>query len=232
MVRFVRNAHGCRVHDQALTTKASVISQILPSLPENIFFVPAHPIAGTEKSGPEHGFRELFINRWCIITPLENQQEKYQIAIKKLENFWTNCGSKVAHMTAAHHDKIFAIISHVPHLIAYSIVGTASDLETVTQSEVISYSASGFRDFTRLAASDPTMWRDICIHNKEAILEMLARFSEDLSALQRAIRWEDSETLFSLFSRTRKIRQSIIDAGQDTKAPDFGRQYLSNLPPK
>ncbi len=182
---------------------------------------PGHPLAGAEKSGPDSGFAELFENRWCIFTPLE---ETEPAALERLAEFWRRCGANIDTMDPAHHDMTLAIVSHLPHIIAYNIVGTADDLQTVTKSEVIKYSASGFRDFTRLAASDPTMWRDVCLHNKDAILEMLARFSEDLASLQRAIRWGDGEKLFDLFTRTRAVRRSIIEAGQDTDAPDFGRQ--------
>ena len=203
--------------------KQSVIRDTQPHLPAGVHLVPGHPVAGTEHSGPDAGFAELFRNRWCILTPIGRASDE---AVQKLSRFWEACGSRVDTMDPDHHDKVLAIVSHLPHIIAYNIVGTADDLETVTQSEVIKYSASGFRDFTRLAASDPTMWRDICLHNKDAILEMLARFSEDLSALQRAIRWGDGETLFNLFTRTRAIRRSIIDAGQDVAAPDFGRQVV------
>ncbi len=169
-------------------------------MPEGVHFIPGHPIAGTEQSGPDAGFPTLFDQRWCILTPSEDTDPE---ALEKLSAFWRACGSDVDTMDARHHDLVLAIVSHLPHLIAYNIVGTADDLETVTKSEVIKYSASGFRDFTRLAASDPTMWRDVCLHNKDAILEMLARFSEDLSALQRAIRWGDGQMLFDLFTRTR-----------------------------
>jgi len=203
------------------STKRSVIEQMKPELPDTVHFVPGHPLAGTEHSGPDAGFADLFRNRWCILTPIGRADEE---AIEKLTLFWEGCGSRVDKMDADHHDMVLAIVSHLPHIIAFNIVGTADDLETVTKSEVIKYSASGFRDFTRLAASDPTMWRDVCLHNKDAILEMLARFSEDLSALQRAIRWSDGQALFDLFTRTRAIRRSIIDAGQDVAAPDFGRQ--------
>lgn len=202
------------------STKASVIAQMQPELPDNINFIPGHPLAGTEYSGPDAGFADLFINRWCILTPLPNSNEA---AIEKLTAFWQACGAKVDHMDPAHHDLVLAIVSHLPHIIAYNIVGTASDLEKVTNSEVIAYSASGFRDFTRLAASDPTMWRDICLHNSEAILEMLSRFSEDLASLQRAIRWGDGDALFDLFTRTRAVRRGIIEAGQEIDSPDFGR---------
>ena len=205
------------------STKASVIAQMQPHMPENVHFIPGHPIAGTERSGPDAGFAGLFEGRWCIFTPIPGTDET---AIKKLRHFWETLGSRVDEMDAAHHDKVLAIVSHLPHLIAYNIVGTADDLETVTESEVIKYSASGFRDFTRLAASDPTMWRDICLHNRDAILEMLSRFSEDLSSLQRAIRWGEGDKIFELFSRTRAIRRSIVEAGQDVDTPDFGRHAL------
>lgn len=202
------------------STKGSVIEQVGPHVPDGVHFVPGHPLAGTEKSGPDAGFPTLFDERWCILTPPDGTD---QDAIDKLTSFWQGCGSNVDIMDAKHHDLVLAIVSHLPHLIAYNIVGTADDLETVTKSEVIKYSASGFRDFTRLAASDPTMWRDVCLNNKDAILEMLARFSEDLSALQRAVRWGDGDKLFDLFTHTRGVRRSIIDAGQETDAPDFGR---------
>lgn len=205
------------------STKASVIAQMQPHIPEGVHFIPGHPLAGTEKSGPDAGFADLFRNRWCIFTPLPGTDPA---ALEKLSTFWRRCGSNIDTMDAAHHDMTLAIVSHLPHIIAYNIVGTADDLETVTKSEVIKYSASGFRDFTRLAASDPTMWRDVCLHNKDAILEMLARFSEDLASLQRAIRWGDGEKLFDLFTRTRAIRRSIVEAGQDTDAADFGRQAV------
>jgi cyclohexadieny/prephenate dehydrogenase len=202
------------------STKASVIRQIAPHVPEGVNFVAGHPIAGTEHSGPDAGFSDLFDGRWCILTP--NGQADAN-AIQTLRQFWETLGSKVDEMDPEHHDKVLAIVSHLPHIIAYNIVGTAADLETVTESEVIKYSASGFRDFTRLASSDPTMWRDICLNNKDAILEMLARFSEDLAYLQRAIRWGEGDKLFDLFTRTRAVRRSIIEAGQDIAAPDFGR---------
>ena len=202
------------------STKRSVIEQMAPHIPEGVHFIPGHPIAGTEQSGPDAGFAELFRNRWCILTPPEGTDPA---AMAKLTAFWEACGSTVDTMDAEHHDLVLAIVSHLPHIIAYNIVGTADDLEAVTKSEVIKYSASGFRDFTRLAASDPTMWRDVCLYNKDAILEMLARFSEDLAALQRAIRWSDGEKLFDIFTRTREIRRSIVEAGQDTAVPNFGR---------
>jgi cyclohexadieny/prephenate dehydrogenase len=205
------------------STKSSVIAQMAPHMPEGVHFIPGHPLAGTEKSGPDAGFAELFTNRWCILTPLEGTDPD---ALARLSTFWQACGSNIDTMDPQHHDMVLAIVSHLPHIIAYNIVGTADDLEAVTKSEVIKYSASGFRDFTRLAASDPTMWRDVCLNNRDAILEMLARFSEDLSSLQRAIRWGDGEKLFDLFTRTRAVRRSIIDAGQEVDAPDFGRQVL------
>ena len=202
------------------SVKTAVVRDVGPHIPAGVHFIPAHPIAGTEQSGPDAGFAELFDGRWCILTPPENTDAT---AIEKLRTFWTRLGSQVEVMDAKHHDLVLAITSHVPHLIAYNIVGTADDLATVTQSEVIKFSAGGFRDFTRIAASDPTMWRDVFLNNKDAVLEVLGRFSEDLSALQRAIRWGDGDALFNLFTRTRAIRRSIIDAGQDSAAPNFGR---------
>ena len=207
------------------STKRSVIEQMQPHMPAGVHFIPGHPLAGTEKSGPDAGFADLFDNRWCIFTPLPGTDPQ---ALERLSEFWRRCGSNIDVMDPEHHDMVLAIVSHLPHIIAYNIVGTADDLQAVTQSEVIKYSASGFRDFTRLAASDPTMWRDVCLHNKDAILEMLARFSEDLSSLQRAIRWGDGDKLFELFTRTRAVRRSIIDAGQDIDAPDFGRQAVEH----
>lgn len=205
------------------STKGSVIAQMAPHMPQGVHFIPGHPIAGTEYSGPDAGFVGLFKSRWCILTPPAGTDET---AKGQLRAFWEALGSDVEEMDPEHHDKVLAIVSHLPHIIAYNIVGTADDLETVTESEVIKYSASGFRDFTRLAASDPTMWRDVCLHNKDAILEMLSRFSEDLAYLQRAIRWGDGDKLFDLFTRTRAIRRSIIQAGQDTDMVDFGRHAL------
>lgn len=202
------------------SVKSAVIRDVTPHVPEGVHFIPAHPIAGTEQSGPKAGFAELFDGRWCILTPPEGGDDA---AIAKLKAFWEALGSQVEVMDARRHDLVLAITSHLPHLIAYNIVGTADDLETVTEGEVIKFSAGGFRDFTRIAASDPTMWRDIFMNNREAVLEVLGRFSEDLSHLQRAIRWGDGDTLFNLFTRTRAIRRSIIDAGQDTAVPDFGR---------
>ena len=182
--------------------------------------MPAHPVAGTENSGPDAGFPSLFLNRWCILTPPEGTDPT---AIARTRQFWEGMGALVEVMSAQHHDLVLAITSHLPHLIAYNIVATAADLEEVTNSEVIKYSAGGFRDFTRIAASDPTMWRDVFLNNREAVLEMLGRFSEDLSALQRAIRWGDGDALHALFTRAREVRRGIIAAGQDTASPDFGR---------
>ena len=203
------------------SVKSAVVAAVQPFLPDGVQFVPAHPVAGTEHSGPDAGFAELFDNRWCILTPPEGTEKA---AIDKITRFWSGAGSNVEIMTPAHHDLVLAITSHVPHLIAYNIVGTAADLETVTRSEVIKFSAGGFRDFTRIAASDPTMWRDVFLNNKEAVLEMLGRFNEDLAALQRMIRWGDGDGLFELFTRTRAIRRGIIEQGQETAAPDFGRR--------
>jgi cyclohexadieny/prephenate dehydrogenase len=202
------------------SVKGSVVKQLKPVLPQGVHLVPAHPVAGTEYSGPDAGFATLFQNRWCILTP---EAETDVAAVQKVRLFWERLGSNVEVMNPEHHDLVLAITSHIPHLIAYNIVGTAADLEDVTQSEVIKFSAGGFRDFTRIAASDPTMWRDVFLHNKDAVLETLGRFSEDLSALQRAIRWGDGEALFDLFTRTRAIRRSIIDMGQEVAAPNFGR---------
>ena len=207
------------------STKRSVIDQMAPHIPAHAHFIAGHPIAGTEHSGPDAGFADLFDGRWCILTPMPDAD---QDAIARLTRFWERCGSRVDTMDADHHDKVLAIVSHLPHIIAYNIVGTADDLEAVTKSEVIKYSASGFRDFTRLAASDPTMWRDVCLHNKDAILEMLSRFSEDLASLQRAIRWSEGDKLFEIFTRTRAVRRSIIEAGQEIDAPDFGRQAIEH----
>jgi cyclohexadieny/prephenate dehydrogenase len=202
------------------SVKGAVLRDVAPHLAESVHLIPAHPIAGTEQSGPEAGFAELFDGRWCILTPPQGADAA---AIQTMKAFWERLGSKVEVMDAQHHDLVLAITSHVPHLIAYNIVGTADDLETVTESEVIKFSAGGFRDFTRIAASDPTMWRDVFLNNREAVLEMLGRFNEDLSALQRAIRYGDGDALFNLFTRTRDIRRGIIDAGQDSAAPNFGR---------
>ena len=203
------------------SVKAAVIAAAAPHVPAHADLVPAHPVAGTEYSGPDAGFATLFLNRWCILTPPEGARPA---AVERLTGFWRGVGSSTEIMTPAHHDMVLAITSHVPHLIAYNIVGTAAHLEAVTQSEVIKFSAGGFRDFTRIAASDPTMWRDVFLNNKDAVLEMLGRFNEDLSALQRMIRYGDGAGLFDLFSRTRDIRRGIIAEGQETAAADFGRR--------
>lgn len=203
------------------SVKSSVVSQVQPHLPDGVHFVPAHPVAGTEHSGPDAGFATLFHHRWCILTPPEGTDEA---AVARVRGFWEAMGSNVEEMTPQHHDLVLAITSHVPHLIAYNIVGTAADLETVTQSEVIKFSAGGFRDFTRIAASDPTMWRDVFLHNREAVLEMLGRLNEDIALLARAIRWGEGDKLFDLFTRTRAIRRGIISEGQETAEPDFGRR--------
>jgi cyclohexadieny/prephenate dehydrogenase len=201
--------------------KQSVFEALTAALPSAVI-IPAHPVAGTEKSGPEAGFSTLFKDRWCILTP---PKDAPQVAVEQLTTFWQRLGANVEIMDARHHDMVLAITSHLPHLIAYTIVGTAGDLEEVTQSEVIKYSAGGFRDFTRIAASDPVMWRDVFLANKEAVLEMLQRFSEDLTALQRAIRYDKGDELEALFTRTRNIRRSIVEQGQDDDAPDFGRKH-------
>ena len=203
------------------SVKKAVINHVTPHLPEGVVFVPGHPIAGTENSGPEAGFASLFENRWCILTPMSDTPTE---AIQTISHLWEAIGSRVEIMDPDHHDLVLAITSHVPHLIAYNIVGTAADLESVTQNEVIKYSAGGFRDFTRIASSDPVMWRDVFLNNTEAVLEMLGRFTEDLQALQRAVRWKDGDALENLFTRTRNIRRDIIEAGQETHNADFGRQ--------
>jgi len=202
------------------SSKRSVCEALGAALPEAIV-IPAHPVAGTENSGPDAGFATLFRQRWCIVTPTKDTP---QTAVDALADFWVGLGATVEVMDARHHDLVLAVTSHIPHLIAYTIVGTASDLEEVTRGEVIKYSAGGFRDFTRIAASNPTMWRDVFLSNRDAVLEVLGRFTEDLSLLQRAIRNGDGDTLFELFDRTRTIRRSIIDEGQDDARPDFGRK--------
>ena len=202
------------------SVKGAVVRDVRPHVPDGVDFVPAHPIAGTEQSGPEAGFAELFDGRWCILTP---ETDTRPIAIARLETFWRQLGSHVEIMTPEHHDMVLAITSHLPHLIAYNIVNTAAHLERVTNSEVIKFSAGGFRDFTRIAASDPVMRRDVFLNNREAVLEMLGRFSEDLTALQRAIRFGDGAVLERTFADARAIRRGIIEAGQDTPKPDFGR---------
>jgi cyclohexadieny/prephenate dehydrogenase len=203
------------------SVKSAIIKAVAPHLSATVEFVPAHPVAGTEQSGPAAGFATLFLNRWTILTPTAGTNPK---AVARLISFWKGAGANLEVTEAAHHDLVLAITSHVPHLIAYNIVGTAADLEQVTQLEVMKFSAGGFRDFTRIAASDPTMWRDIFLNNKEAVLETLGRFNEDLSALQRMIRNGDGTGLFDLFTRTRAIRRGIIEQGQETSAPDFGRR--------
>lgn len=201
------------------SVKRAVIDAVAPHLPDGVQFVPAHPLAGTEQSGPTSGFAELFDNRWCLLTP-ENAAPG---AVADLRAFWEALGAKVDEMEVEHHDLVLAVTSHTPHLIAYTMVGVADDLSRVTDSEVVNFSAAGFRDFTRIAASDPTMWRDVFLNNKEATLEILGRFTEELFALQRAIRQGDGEHLHDYFTRTRTIRRGIIEAGQDTDAPNFGR---------
>lgn len=212
-------APGAIVSDVG-SVKGAVVAQVGPLLPEGTAFVPAHPIAGTEQSGPDAGFATLFDNRWCIITPAPGTPRR---AVGRVREFWERCGAKVDEMTPEHHDLVLAVTSHTPHLIAYTMVGVADDMRHVTESEVIKYSAAGFRDFTRIAASDPTMWRDVFLSNRDATLEILGRFTEELFALQRAIRTGDGEMLFDYFTRTRAIRRGILDAGQDVAAPDFGR---------
>jgi cyclohexadieny/prephenate dehydrogenase len=202
------------------SVKGAVVRDVAPHVGQGVHFIPGHPIAGTEHSGPEAGFAELFDGRWCVLTPPEGTDAG---ALAKIVAFWTACGSQVEIMDAQHHDLVLAITSHVPHLIAYNIVNTARHLERVTDSEVIKFSAGGFRDFTRIAASDPVMWRDVFLNNKDAVLEMLARFSEDLTALQRAIRFDEGKTLHDVFAEARATRRGIIEAGQDTAAADFGR---------
>ncbi len=202
------------------SVKGAVVRDVGPHVPKAVHFIPGHPIAGTEHSGPESGFPELFDGRWCVLTPPAGADPA---AVERLARFWRACGSNVEAMDAEHHDLVLAITSHVPHLIAYNIVNTAHHLERVTDTEVIKFSAGGFRDFTRIAASDPVMWRDVFLNNKEAVLEMLGRFSEDLTALQRAIRYGEGETLHRLFTEARATRRGIIEAGQDTPEPDFGR---------
>ncbi len=202
------------------SVKGSIVRDVAPYIPPGVHFVAGHPIAGTEQSGPESGFAELFDGRWCILTP---EPDTDAAAVQKLKEFWQELGSNVEIMAPDHHDLVLAITSHLPHLIAFNIVNTAAHLERVTDSEVIKFSAGGFRDFTRIAASDPVMWRDVFLNNKDAVLEMLGRFSEDLTALQRAIRFGDGDTLHKLFSDARSIRRGVIQAGQDTPAPNFGR---------
>lgn len=211
-------APGCTVTDVG-SVKQAVIAAVAPHMPEHVHFIPGHPMAGTEYSGPRSGFATLFVNRWWLLTPGSADPA----ATAKLTALITGMGAKVNEMTADHHDQVLAVVSHAPHLIAYTMVGVADHVAQVSNSEVIEYSASGFRDFTRIAASDPTMWRDVFLTNKEAVLDILGRFAEELFVLQRAIRMGDGDHLFDYFTRTRAIRRGIIEAGQDTAAPDFGR---------
>lgn len=206
------------------SVKRAVVEAVHALAPAHAFFVPGHPIAGTEHSGPEAGFATLFKGRWHILTPLTDERPDYGEAVERLDVFWRALGARVDRMTPERHDVVLAVTSHLPHLIAFNIVAMAEDLEGVTESEVVKYSASGFRDFTRIAASDPTMWRDVFLNNRDAVLEVLGRFSEDLAALQRAIRWGEGDTLYSLFDRARRMRREVIEAGQDTAAPNWGRE--------
>lgn len=222
----VAKAIGPHLEQGAIVTdvgsvKCAVVRDVAPHVPEGVHFIAGHPIAGTEQSGPDAGFAELFDGRWCILTPGDTVDKD---ALAKLQEFWRRLGSEVEVMAPEHHDMVLAITSHLPHLIAYNIVNTAAHLERVTDTEVIKFSAGGFRDFTRIAASDPVMWRDVFLNNKDAVLEMLGRFSEDLSSLQRAIRFGDGETLEKLFTEARAIRRGVIHANQDTPQPDFGRR--------
>ncbi|MEZ5956892.1 MAG: prephenate/arogenate dehydrogenase family protein [Hyphomonadaceae bacterium] len=205
------------------SVKRAVVDALVAALPAHVHFIPGHPLAGTEHSGPDAGFATLFQNRWQILTPLAGQPDAYAAAVDQLEGFWRALGANVERMDAERHDVVLAVTSHLPHLIAFNIVAMAEDLENVTEGEVVKYSASGFRDFTRIAASDPTMWRDVFLNNREAVLEVLGRFSEDLAALQRAIRWGEGDTLYGLFDRARRMRREVIEAGQDTPAPNWGR---------
>ncbi len=205
------------------SVKGEVSQALAAAAPEGVFVVPGHPIAGTEFSGPDAGFPELFHGRWTILTPRETAEPGYEAAVARLSAFWEGMGAKVERMDERHHDLVLAVTSHLPHLIAYNIVGTAADLEEVTQNEVMKYSAGGFRDFTRIAASDPVMWRDVFVLNKDAVLEILARFTEDLQALSRAIRWGEADKLEELFSRTREIRRGVIALGQESAEPNWGR---------
>ncbi|WP_444460663.1 prephenate/arogenate dehydrogenase family protein [Rhodobacter capsulatus] len=212
-------APGATVTDVG-SVKQAVVEAVAPHMPDHVQFIPGHPLAGTEHSGPRSGFATLFVNRWWLLTPLEGNDPA---AVARLKGFLTALGANVDEMEVARHDLVLAVVSHTPHLIAYTMVGVADHLRRVTQEEVIKYSASGFRDFTRIAASDPTMWRDVFLTNKEATLDILGRFTEELFMLQRAIRMGDGQMLFDYFTETRAIRRGIIEAGQDTAAPDFGR---------
>ncbi len=206
------------------SVKRAVVEAVAAVLPAHVHFVPGHPLAGTEHSGPDAGFATLFHNRWQILTPLKDERADYAAAVDQLEAFWRALGANVERMDTERHDVVLAVVSHLPHLIAFNIVAMAEDLESVTESEVVKYSASGFRDFTRIAASDPTMWRDVFLNNRDAVLEVLGRFSEDLAVLQRAIRWGEGDTLYDLFDRARRMRREVIEAGQDTAAPNWGRE--------
>lgn len=206
------------------SVKGAVAAALEAELPPQALLIPGHPIAGTEHSGPDAGFATLFKGRWHILTPRADARPEYAAGVDRLEAFWRALGADVERMDAARHDVVLAVTSHLPHLIAFNIVAMAEDLESVTESEVVKYSASGFRDFTRIAASDPTMWRDVFLNNREAVLEVLGRFSEDLAALQRAIRWSDGDTLYDLFDRARRMRREVIEAGQDTLTPNWGRE--------
>ena len=214
---------GATVSDVG-SVKGAIAEAFQRTLPRDVFAIPGHPIAGSEHSGPDAGFASLFEGRWTILTPEDRSDQPYLDAVARLTAFWVALGAQVDLMDVRHHDLVLAVTSHLPHLIAYNIVGTAADLEEVTRSEVIKYSAGGFRDFTRIAASDPVMWRDVFLANKDAVLEILGRFTEDLQALSRAIRWGEGDKLQELFTRTREIRRGVIDAGQETPEPDFGRQ--------
>ena len=209
---------GCLVSDVG-SIKESIEREVAPLLPDSIEFIGGHPIAGTEKSGPDAGFASLFENRWCILTPSDETSPSAQ----NLKKLWERLGSEVAFMDAKRHDLVLATTSHLPHLIAYALVGTATDMETVTRNEVVKYSAGGFRDFTRIAASDPVMWRDVFLGNRDAVLDVLGRYIEDLTALKKSIRWGDGDVLLKEFTKTRNIRERIIDAGQDSAATNFGR---------
>ena len=206
--------------------KHAAAQAMIGHAPENVFVVPAHPVAGTEHSGPDAGFADLFRNRWTLITPREDRKDDaaYQAAVQTLVAFWQALGANVELMEERHHDLVLAVTSHLPHLIAYTIVGSANDLENVTESEVMKFSAGGFRDFTRIAASDPTMWRDVFLTNKDAVLEMLGRFTEDLQTLSRAIRWGEGDKLHEHFTRTRALRRGLIELGQESAEPNFGRK--------
>lgn len=215
-------APGAIVSDVG-SVKGAVAEAVGPHLPDTVFFIPGHPIAGTEQSGPDAGFARLFERRWLILTPMPDARAEYPQQVERLAAFWRLMGAQVDVMDAARHDLVLAITSHLPHLIAFNIVATAEDLESVTESEVVKYSAGGFRDFTRIAASDPTMWRDVFLNNRDAVLEVLGRFTEDLAALQRAIRWGDGQLLYDTFARARRVRRDVIEAGQDSPAPNWGR---------